>query len=117
VVLSALAWFGWLAWDHEYQIDPATGIGQGPYEAWQVFGCVLTLLVAAVVAGLAHRPAVAALWVMLPFTVCWTVDAARTDETGLFAVGTLLIAGGLYLGAWGVAGVSGAAVRAVGRRA
>ena len=108
VVLSVLAWVGWLAWDDEYQVDPGTGISSGPYEAWQVIGCVLTLLVAAVLAGVAARPAVAALAVTVPFTVWWSVSAARSDDTGLFLVGALLIAVGLYLGAWAVAALSGA---------
>ena len=112
-VLSVLAWAGWLAWDQEYQVDPATGIASGPYEAWQVVGCVLTLLVAAVAAGLVERPERAAVVVTVPFTVCWAVSAGREDETGLFLVGALLIAGGLYLGSWAVAALS----RAVARRA
>ena len=115
VVLSALAWVGWLAWDHEYQVDAATGISSGPYEAWQVQGCVVMLLAAAVLAGLARPAAQAALWVTVPFTACWVVDAARTDESGLYLVGALLIAGGLYLGAWGVAALTRAVARRTGQ--
>ena len=110
-VLSVLAWAGWLGWDSEYQIDPATGVASGPYEAWQVVGCVITLLVAAVVAGLAASPAVAAAWVTVPFTLAWAVSAGRDDETGLFLVGAVLIAGGLYLGSWAVAAVGAAVTR------
>jgi hypothetical protein len=110
-LLSVLAWVAWLGWDQEYQVDPATGIASGPYEAWQVVGCVLTLLVAAVVAGVAARAVVAAAWVTVPFTVCWTVSAAREDETGLFAVGALLIAVGLYLGSLAVATAAGVLTR------
>jgi hypothetical protein len=113
VLLSAVAWVAWLAWDDEYQIDPVTGIGTGPYEAWQVAGSVLTLLVAALLAGSAARPGLAAICVTVPFTVCWAVSAGRDDETGLFAVGALFIAVGLYLGSWVVA----AGVGAVRRRA
>jgi hypothetical protein len=110
-LLSVLAWVAWLGWDQEYQVDPATGIASGPYEAWQVVGCVLTLLVAAVVAGVAARAVVAAAWVTVPFTVCWTVSAAREDETGLFAVGALMIAVGLYLGSLAVATAAGVLTR------
>lgn len=109
--LSVLAWGAWLAWDTEYQLDPVTDTTSGPYQPWQVVGCVLTLLVAAVVAGLAARSAVAAVWVTVPFTVCWAVSASLTDESGLFAVGAVLIAAGLYLGSWGVAAVVGAVPR------
>jgi hypothetical protein len=103
VLLSALAWVGWLAWDQEYQLDPVTGVASGPYETWQVAGCVLTLLVAAVLAGLARRPVSAAVWVTVPFTLCWTISAAQDDETGLFAAGALFLAVGLFLGSWVVA--------------
>jgi len=106
VLLSALAWVGWLAWDQEYQVDPVTGIASGPYETWQVAGCVLTLLVAAVLAGLARRPVGAAVCVTVPFTVCWTISAAQDDETGLFAAGALFLAVGLLLGSWAVAAVT-----------
>lgn len=96
--LSVLAWAAWLAWDREYQFDPATSTTSGPYAEWQVVGCVLTLLAAAVLAGWVQRPLVAALVVTVPFTVGWTVDAALQDESGLFVVGALLIAVGLFLG-------------------
>ncbi|MCZ2823187.1 MULTISPECIES: hypothetical protein [unclassified Modestobacter] len=96
--LSVLAWVAWLAWDREYQFDPETSTTSGPYETWQVVGCLLTLLAAAVLAGWVQRPLVAALAVTVPFTLCWTVDAALQDETGLFLVGALLIAVGLFLG-------------------
>ena len=111
--LSVLAWVAWLAWDREYQYDPATSTTSGPYAEWQVVGCVLTLLAAAVLVGWVQRPLVAALVVTVPFTLCWTVDAALQDETGLFLVGALLIAVGLFLGSLLVAVGLG---RAPGRR-
>lgn len=112
-VLSVLAWAVWLSWDREYQFDPATSTTSGPYAEWQVVGCVLTLLAAAVLAGWVQRPLVAALVVTVPFTVGWTVDAALRDESGLFLVGALLIAVGLFLGSLLVAVGVG---RAGGRR-
>ncbi|MCZ2805903.1 hypothetical protein O2W18_12370 [Modestobacter sp. VKM Ac-2983] len=111
--LSVLAWAAWLAWDREYQVDPVTNTTSGPYETWQVAGSVLTLLAAAVLAGWVQRPLVAALVVTVPFTLCWTVDAGLQDETGLFMVGALLIAVGLFLGSLLVAVGVG---RVTGRR-
>jgi hypothetical protein len=116
VVLSVVAWAAWLGWDQEYYLDPATGTSAGPYRPWQVVGCVLTLLVAAVLAGWVLRAAVAALLVTVPFTVCWAVAAGSQDETGLFLVGALLIAGGLFLGSWAVAAVTGRTISRRGRR-
>ena len=106
-----LAWAGWLAWDTEYDLDPVTDTTSGPYQPWQVIGCVLTLLAAAVVAGPAARPTVAAVVVTVPFTGAWAVSAALTDDSGLFVVGAVLVAAALCVGTWGVALLTGAVLR------
>lgn len=85
-----------LGWDDECQTDPVTGIESGPYQMWQIAGCALTLLIlliAAVIGGVRALSASAAL--PLGFTAAWTVQAAATDETGLFGVGALMLLGGL----------------------
>ncbi len=93
-VLSAATWFAWMGWDQQYQVD-AAGVTSGPYEAWQVAGCALTLI--ALFAGAARAgvrlPLVSAA-LTVGFTVAWTAQAAR-DETGLFAVGAVLVLTGL----------------------
>ncbi|GAA2678213.1 hypothetical protein [Actinoplanes palleronii] len=95
-VLSAGAWFAWLGWDTEYQTDPATGVTSGPYEAWQVAGCALTLLVVFVGALLARVPALlASLALTLAFTAVWTAQAAAEDSTGMYGVGTIMLLLGL----------------------
>lgn len=94
--LSALVWFAWLGRDDEYQVDPVTGMESGPYEAWQIAGCgisLLILLVAAELAGVRALPASTAL--TLGFTAAWTVQAARSDTTGLYAVGSIMLLAGL----------------------
>jgi hypothetical protein len=105
-------WWLWLGRDTVRDVDPVTGAVSGPYSAAQVAGCVLCLV--AIVA-------VAAWW--LP---AWTVDvvaplalgAAFTssalphDDSGLWAVGAVLV---LVGGAAGCAAVV-AATRAVHRR-
>ncbi|MDX6201261.1 MAG: hypothetical protein QOJ83_761 [Frankiales bacterium] len=94
--LSALAWYGWLGWDNEHQVDPVTQVSSGPYETWQVVGCVLTLLAVFVGALLAGaRPLLASIALTLAFTTAWTVQAAGHDETGLYGVGTTMILVGL----------------------
>ncbi|HLL68642.1 MAG TPA: hypothetical protein VK453_23440 [Micromonosporaceae bacterium] len=97
-VCSALSWVAWLGWDQQYQVDPVTGVGSGPYEAWQVIGCalsLLTLFVGALLAGVRPLPASAAL--VLAFTAAWTIQAARTDDTGLYGVGMILLLVGLSM--------------------
>lgn len=90
-VLSAAAWFGWMGWDDEYQVDPATNEVSGPYEAWQVVGCVLTLLVVGVVAARRWRPFGTALVLPVAFTLAWSVTAASEDDSGLWGVGAVLV--------------------------
>ena len=95
-VFSAGAWFAWLGWDSTYQVDPATQVATGPYEAWQVIGCGLSLLVVFVGALLAGvRPLLASAALTLAFTAAWTATAAPRDETGLYGVGMILLLIGL----------------------
>jgi len=98
-VLAALTWFAWMGWDTTYQVDPVTQVASGPYEAWQVIGCALSLLVllvGALLAGVRPIPASAAL--TLAFTAAWTATAAPNDETGLYGVGMILVLVGLTAG-------------------
>jgi hypothetical protein len=94
--LSVLAWAGWLGWDDEYQVDAITGAQSGPYQAWQVVGCAVTLLVVLVGALISRvHPVLAAAAMTVAFTAAWTWQAARTDDSGLFGVGAILLFGGL----------------------
>ena len=92
-LFAAAMWFTWLGWDNEYyQVD---GVAQGPYRAWQVIGCGLAIAAAAVLAQFWVR-GVWAIFVLaaaadIGFAVPWTVDAASTDDSGLFVVGLLLL--------------------------
>ena len=104
--LTVLTWYAWLGWDHEYQIDPVTGVASGPYEANQVIGCVLTLLGLALAAGVLVHPWVPLAVMPLAFTVAWSVDAAGEDETGLWGVGAIMLLVGLSAGAAVLAGLS-----------
>jgi hypothetical protein len=95
-VLSAALWFGWLGWDTEYHVDPVSQVESGPYEAWQVIGCGVTLvllLVGALLMGV--RAPVASAAMTLAFTAAWTTTAATNDETGMFGVGAVLVFVGL----------------------
>jgi len=108
---TVLAWWAWLGWDTEYQIDPVTLHESGPYEPWQVIGCVLTLVVVATVGGLLLPPWVVALAVTIAFTGAWSVGAVVRDESGLWLVGALGVLAGTAIGstvvsvvAWAVRG-------------
>ncbi|MFD2472359.1 hypothetical protein [Amycolatopsis silviterrae] len=104
VVLAGLTiatWWSWLGSDTTYQVDPVTGQRTGPYEAWQVAGCVLCLVVLAVVATMIglHQ------WVVVPvmsvaFTVAWSGAAIAADRSGLWGVGAVMVAVGMVVGSY-----------------
>ena len=97
---AAAMWFAWLGWDHEYyQVD---GVAQGPYRAWQVLGCALSISAAAVLAYL-WVPSVWAVLVLaaagdLGFAVPWAMNAASTDDSGLWVVGLVFLLVGAGFG-------------------
>lgn len=106
-VLAAACWFAWLAWDTTYQVDPATGVASGPYEAWQVLGCVLSLAVAVVIGTAVLGGRVTVVVTTLAFTFAWSVTAS-SDGSGLWLVGALLVLVGVAVGASVVAAVTAA---------
>ena len=68
---------------------------QGPYRAWQVIGCGVSI-VAATVAGYLLVRRVAAIFTIagaavIGFAIPWSWDAASTDESGLWVVGLGMI--------------------------
>jgi len=113
VVLAALTvagWWAWLGWDTEYTVDPVTRSSSGPYEAWQVIGCVVTLLALAVGASLLLRPWTVIATMTVAFTVPWAVSAASSDDSGLWLVGAVLVAVGMA-GATAIAAFTARALR------
>lgn len=107
-VLTASCWWGWMAWDHTYQTDPETGTTSGPYQAWQVIGCVVCLIILAVLATM-RLPAWLVIAIMpVTFTVAWSATAASGDETGLWGVGAILVFLGMLAGTGLVSGVTAA---------
>lgn len=108
-LLTASCWWGWMAWDHSYEIDPATGASSGPYQAWQVIGCVVCLAGLGVTATV-RLPA----WLVVPimpaaFTAAWSWTVTRADGTGLWGVGALLLFIGMLVGTGIVSGLTVAA--------
>ena len=115
-VLGALTWAAWLGWDRTASFDVVTGTIQKPYVTLQVLGCALTVGLGTAVLAARGHPAGAALGVTLGFWLVWTLHARAHDATGLYAVGSGMLAIGLTAGTT-VAAVLGAAARtAVARR-
>jgi len=105
--MAALSWAGWLGWDHEYQVDPVSKVASGPYESWQIAGAALSLVFLLVCALVARvQPLAACGAVVIGFTAAWTIDAGRTDETGLYGVGAIMLLVGLTIGCGVVAAVT-----------
>ena len=115
-VLSAGLWFGWFAWDTEYQYDAATGRMGGPYAVWQGVGAFLCSIVVVWFASRLLRFAVALLVIPASFTFAWITTAAATDVTGLWIVGAVLIAFGTTVGAAAMLAIA-APVEATGTKA
>jgi len=103
---AALSYVAWLGWDRRYDLDPVTGTSSGPYEAWQVVGCVVTLAALAVLAGLLGRPGLAVGVIPVVVTSLWSRDAAVRDDSGLWVVGAVLLACGLLTGVAAVASLA-----------
>ncbi|MEU7750627.1 hypothetical protein [Micromonospora sp. NPDC049171] len=107
-VATVGAWILWLGWDTRYTVDAQTGASSGPYEPWQVIGCVLTLVLLAALAGTRLSPWLVAPVMTVTFTAVWSWRAAGTDDSGLWAVGGILVLVGMAVGS--------ALVSLVGRR-
>ncbi|MET7876302.1 hypothetical protein ABZS52_05135 [Micromonospora profundi] len=97
-VATVGVWLLWLGWDTEYTVDPETSSTSGPYEPWQVIGCVLTLVLLAALAGTRLSPWLVAPVMTIAFTVAWAWQAASTDDSGLWAVGGFLVLVGMAAG-------------------
>ena len=102
VVMAAASWWAWMGWDTSYQIDPDTGARTGPYATWQVIGCAVTLVVTGVAAA-----RVLPLWVLLPalvipFVASWSVTAMALADSGLWAIGLILLLVGMTAATFGL---------------
>jgi hypothetical protein len=94
--VSLAVWAAWLGWDQHRDVHP-DGTTTGPYEAWQVIGLVLTLLVPVCWAASRGYVAGAVLGTTLGLTVAAYYDWSG-DSSGLFMVGVALVmAGSLVL--------------------
>ncbi|MFJ2030489.1 hypothetical protein [Streptosporangium sp. NPDC087985] len=104
-VATFVNYMAWLGWDREKDVLP-DGTTTGPYQPWQVVGVALGLGVLAAVAGRRGHPVIDAVAISLTMTVCWSVNAATSDDSGLWALGAAMVLAGTSLGAGAVAAIA-----------
>jgi len=86
---SLALWAAWLGWDQHRDVQP-DGTTTGPYQAWQVIGLVLTLLVPLYWAASRQHTAAAVVGTTAGLTVAAYYDWSD-DASGLFMVGVVLV--------------------------
>jgi hypothetical protein len=86
---AAALWGAWLGWDQHRDIHP-DGSSTGPYEAWQVIGLLLTLLLPVTWAASRRHFAGAVLGTTAGLAAAAWYDWSD-DASGLFAVGVAMI--------------------------
>lgn len=107
-VLSAGLWYGWFAWDTEYEYDAATGRVTGPYAVWQGVGAFLCSIVVVWFAYRLLHFVVALLVIPAFFTFAWISTAVAMDSNGLWVVGAVLVAVGTPVGTALMLGIAAA---------
>ncbi|MEU9836430.1 hypothetical protein AB0D67_33260 [Streptosporangium sp. NPDC048047] len=96
-VASLANYLAWLGWDRQKDVAPDGGVS-GPYQPWQVAGFVVVLGVLAFLAGRYGVPKSGTLAVAGVTWLAWTVGAATSDDSGLWAVGSVLLLPAVFLG-------------------
>ncbi|KMS74788.1 hypothetical protein ACM01_12760 [Streptomyces viridochromogenes] len=91
--VSLAGWAAWLGWDQHRDVQP-DGSTTGPYEAWQVIGLVLTLLVPVSWAAWRHVTG-AVLGTTAGLTVAACYDWSD-DASGLYGVGVGMVMLGTF---------------------
>ena len=95
-----LTWWLFLGSDSTYQ-HASGGAPSGPYEAPQIVWCAVLLAVLTFAGALLLRVWAVIVTVPVSFTVAWSIDASRSDRTGLWAVGAI----GVLLGTTALTGL------------
>ncbi|MCC9706747.1 hypothetical protein E4N62_16580 [Streptomyces sp. MNU76] len=88
-VASLTLWALWLGWDQRRDLQP-DGSSTGPYEAWQVIGLVLTLLVPVYWAASRRHIAGAVAGTTTGLTVASFYDWPD-DASGLYVIGVGMV--------------------------
>ncbi len=111
VVLAGASWWGWMGWDDEYRTDPVTGVVSGPYEAWQVVGSGVCVVLLVGVATVLLGRGTAVLGTTLGYTFGWSVTSFPQDDSGLAGVGAVMVLVGVGLASLVVAMLTDAVAR------
>ncbi len=107
--VSMAAWAAWLGWDRHRDVH-ADGSTSGPYQAWQVIGLVLTLLVPVCWAAYRRYTVAAVSGTTAGLTLAAYYDWSD-DTTGLFAVGVGLVMIGTLVSTLAVSAVIASGTR------
>ncbi|MGI5376201.1 hypothetical protein ACQEV2_18480 [Streptomyces sp. CA-251387] len=107
--LALAGWAAWLGWDQQRDVHP-DGSTTGPYEAWQVIGLVLTLLIPVIWAASRRYGPGAVLGTTIGLTVAAYYDWSD-DASGLFMVGVGMVMVGSLVVTAGVSAVVGSVKR------
>ena len=94
---SLANYLAWLGWDQERDVEP-DGSLSGPYQPWQVAGLVIVLGILAALAGRRGHPKVGTLGIAGVMWLAWSIDAAMSDDSGLWAVGAVMLFPAVFLG-------------------
>ncbi|MGW7820494.1 hypothetical protein ACWGLF_20730 [Streptomyces puniciscabiei] len=86
---SVAAWAAWLGWDQHRDVHP-DGSTTGPYEAWQVIGLAVTLLVPVCWAASRRHLIATVLGPTVGLTLAAYFDWSD-DSSGLFVIGVGLV--------------------------
>ncbi|MFI8947843.1 hypothetical protein ACIGO6_15155 [Streptomyces sp. NPDC053750] len=108
--LASALWAAWLGWDQRRDVRP-DGSTTGPYEAWQVVGLVLTLLVPVCWAVVRRHAVGPVLGVTVGLTGAAFYDWSD-DASGLFVIGV----GMVMVGSFVATAVLAAVIESVRRR-
>lgn len=93
----------WLGWHTPYQQGPDPTVETGPYDAPQVLGLAISLVVLAALLAWWLPPRAAAFGVALGFWVVWSADAAtHPNSDGLWPIGSVMLLCGCLIAAFSV---------------
>lgn len=106
--VSLAGWAAWLGWDQHRDVHP-DGTTTGPYEAWQVIGLVLTLLVPVCRAVSRRQVSGAVLGTTAGLTVAACYDWSD-DASGLYGVGVAMVMVGSLAVTAGLSAVLGSVI-------
>ncbi|GHF88795.1 hypothetical protein ACFFSH_10395 [Streptomyces filamentosus] len=91
-LVAIAAWAAWMGWDQERDVHP-DGSETGPYETWQGVGLVLTLLLPVAWTAVRGHGRAGAVGTSAGLTIAAFYDWSD-DASGLYAVGTFMLAAG-----------------------